>query len=42
MKFQWDDPLRLDLQLSDEERMIRDAAHEYCQARAPRTAGVPP
>ncbi|HJV07014.1 MAG TPA: acyl-CoA dehydrogenase [Chromobacteriaceae bacterium] len=37
MKFQWDDPLRLDLQLSDEERMIRDAAHEYCQGRlAPR------
>lgn len=37
MKFQWDDPLRLDLQLSAEERMIRDAAHEYCQGRlAPR------
>ncbi len=29
--FKWDDPLLLDDQLSDEERMIRDAAHSYCQ-----------
>ncbi len=29
--FQWQDPLMLDLQLSDEERMIRDAAHAYSQ-----------
>ena len=29
--FAWDDPLRLDDQLSDEERAIRDAAHAYCQ-----------
>ncbi len=27
----WDDPFLLDQQLSDEERMIRDAAHAYCQ-----------
>ena len=31
--FQWDDPLRLDDLLSDEERMIRDSAREYCQGR---------
>ncbi|HZS80101.1 MAG TPA: acyl-CoA dehydrogenase family protein, partial [Herbaspirillum sp.] len=31
------DPLLLDLQLSDDERQVRDAAHAYCQARlAPR------
>ena len=35
--FQWDDPLRLDAQLSDEERMIRDAAAAYAQVTlAPR------
>jgi glutaryl-CoA dehydrogenase len=31
--FQWDDPLRFDGLLSDEERMIRDSAREYCQGR---------
>jgi glutaryl-CoA dehydrogenase len=31
--FQWDDALRLDLQLSEDERAIRDAAHEYCQEK---------
>jgi glutaryl-CoA dehydrogenase len=31
--FQWDDPLQFDALLSDEERMIRDSAHEYCQGR---------
>lgn len=31
--FSWADPLRLDSQLSAEERAIRDAAHEYCQDR---------
>lgn len=30
-KFDWCDPLSLDSQLSDEERMIRDAAHGYAQ-----------
>jgi glutaryl-CoA dehydrogenase len=35
--FQWDDALRLDQQLSDDERAIRDAAHAYCQEKlAPR------
>lgn len=29
--FQWDDPFVLDDQLDDEERMIRDVAHKYCQ-----------
>jgi glutaryl-CoA dehydrogenase len=29
--FQWDDALRLDDQLSEDERAIRDAAREYCQ-----------
>ena len=29
--FRWDDPFLLDEQLSDEERMVRDVAHEYCQ-----------
>jgi len=32
-QFHWDDPLLLDQQLSDEERMIRDAANAYCQER---------
>lgn len=30
--FNWDDPFLLDAQLGDEERMIRDAARDYCQA----------
>jgi glutaryl-CoA dehydrogenase len=35
--FHWDDPLLLDEQLTDEEKMIRDAAREYSQGRlAPR------
>jgi glutaryl-CoA dehydrogenase len=29
--FKWDDPLLLDLQLSEEERMVRDTAYQYCQ-----------
>jgi glutaryl-CoA dehydrogenase len=29
--FSWEDPLLLDEQLSDDERMIRDAARDYCQ-----------
>ncbi|MEW6165772.1 MAG: acyl-CoA dehydrogenase [Pseudomonadota bacterium] len=36
-KFQWDDPLRLDAQLSGDERMVRDTAQRYAQDRlAPR------
>jgi glutaryl-CoA dehydrogenase len=31
--FHWEDPLGLDAQLGEEERMIRDAAHAYCQER---------
>ncbi len=31
--FQWDDPFRLGEQLSEEERMVRDAAREYCQSK---------
>ncbi|MBY0464532.1 MAG: acyl-CoA dehydrogenase family protein, partial [Burkholderiales bacterium] len=30
-RFQWDDPLLLDQQLSEDERAIRDAARAYCQ-----------
>ncbi|WP_113906757.1 acyl-CoA dehydrogenase [Aliidiomarina celeris] len=29
--FNWQDPFLLDSMLSDEERMIRDSAHSYCQ-----------
>ena len=29
--FVWDDPLLLEEQLSEEERMVRDAARDYCQ-----------
>jgi glutaryl-CoA dehydrogenase len=31
--FQWDDPLLLDQQLTEDERLVRDAAHDYCQDR---------
>ncbi len=29
--FQWDDPLRLDDCLAEDERQVRDMAHAYCQ-----------
>ena len=29
--FNWADPLLLDDQLSEDERMVRDAARDYCQ-----------
>ncbi|MDL5385736.1 acyl-CoA dehydrogenase [Aeromonas hydrophila] len=32
-RFDWQDPFFLDSQLSEEERLIRDAARDYCQAR---------
>src|ERR671928_263698 len=32
-RFQWDDPLLLDEQLTDDERMIRDTARQYAQDR---------
>jgi len=31
-RFQWDDALRLDSQLSEDERMLRDAAQEFAQS----------
>ncbi|WP_255575175.1 acyl-CoA dehydrogenase [Caldovatus aquaticus] len=31
--FAWDDPLLLDAQLSEDERMIRDSARQFCQER---------
>ena len=35
--FVWDDPLLLDQQLTQDERMVRDAASAYCQKKlAPR------
>jgi len=36
-QFAWDDPLLLDVQLSEDERMVRDAAAAYCKDKlAPR------
>ncbi|OWW20202.1 acyl-CoA dehydrogenase [Noviherbaspirillum denitrificans] len=32
-QFHWDDPLLLDQQLTEDERMVRDAANAYCQER---------
>ena len=32
-RFQWDDPLLLDDALSEEERMLRDAARSYCREK---------
>src|ERR1700754_4682088 len=32
-QFVWQDPLLLDQQLSEDERMVRDAAHQYCQGK---------
>ncbi|AOZ50361.1 acyl-CoA dehydrogenase [Chromobacterium vaccinii] len=31
--FAWEDPLLLQDQLTDEERLVRQSAHEYCQQR---------
>ena len=31
--FNWEDPLLLDSQLTEEERMVRDAARAYCQEK---------
>lgn len=30
-RFQWEDPFQIDEQLSEEDRMIRDSAAQYCQ-----------
>ncbi len=32
-QFRWDDPFLLEDQLDDEERMVRDAARDYCQGK---------
>ncbi len=31
--FNWQDPLQLDALLTEEERMVRDTAHQYCQEK---------
>ena len=31
--FNWQDPLNLDSMLTEEERMMRDSAHQYCQEK---------
>jgi glutaryl-CoA dehydrogenase len=39
--FKWDDPLLLDAQLTEDERMVRDAAAQYCQDKlAPRVTSA--
>lgn len=32
-KFNWEDPFVIDDMLSEEERMVRDTAHQYCQEK---------
>ena len=40
-RFDWQDPFALDAQLTDEERMIRDAARDYAQGElAPRVTNA--
>ena len=39
-RFNWEDPLLLDQQLNDEERMIRDAAHAYAQDKLRRACST--
>ena len=37
LDFRWEDPFLIDLELTEEERMIRDAARDYCEGKlAPR------
>tara|TARA_B100000686_G_C16766430_1_gene962134 strand:+ start:59 stop:1270 length:1212 start_codon:yes stop_codon:yes gene_type:complete len=31
--FQWDDPIRLNEQLSEDERLVMQSAHDYCQSK---------
>ena len=31
--FKWEDPLLLDQQLTEDERMVREAAYAYCQEK---------
>ena len=39
--FKWDDPLLLDEQLTEEERMVRDTAHAYAQEKLLRAGFLP-
>ena len=40
-RFDWDDPLRLEDQLTGDERMLRDAARAYAQSQLqPRVTGA--
>jgi glutaryl-CoA dehydrogenase len=32
-QFSWDDPLHLNDQLTEDERMVREAAYDYCQSK---------
>ncbi|MBT5267124.1 MAG: acyl-CoA dehydrogenase [Rhodospirillaceae bacterium] len=32
-EFSWEDPLLLEDELTEDERMVRDAAHDYCQEK---------
>lgn len=32
-QFTWNDPLLLETALTEEERMVRDSAHDYCQSK---------
>jgi glutaryl-CoA dehydrogenase len=37
LEFRWEDPFLIDAELAEEERMIRDAARDYCEGKlAPR------
>jgi glutaryl-CoA dehydrogenase len=31
--FKWEDPFLLDELLTDEERMVKESAHQFCQER---------
>ena len=38
--FSWEDPFLLDEELGEDERMIRDAARQYCEERVDRKSVV--
>ena len=42
-EFNWEDPLDLESQLTEDERMIRDSARAFCNDKLapPREAGLP-
>ena len=35
LPFNWADPMLIDNQLSQEERLIRDTANDFCQKKCP-------